>query len=46
MTSAKTPNENDLNAVAMALIRIQSIYQINASSMASGQFNGVKYETT
>lgn len=41
----KVPTELDLNGIASALARLQSIYLMNASSIADGKLNGVQYKT-
>ncbi|KAI4458946.1 prolyl 4-hydroxylase alpha subunit [Holotrichia oblita] len=44
-SSLKFPSNEDLNGAAMALTRLQDIYRLDASSLANGEINGVKYAT-
>ncbi|KAK9871119.1 hypothetical protein WA026_011403 [Henosepilachna vigintioctopunctata] len=39
----KFPTPEDLNGAAMALTRLQDTYQLDTSSLARGELNGVKY---
>lgn len=37
----KNPSEKDLNGVSVALARLQALYKLNTSSLASGNLKGV-----
>lgn len=39
----KFPNEEDLNGAAVALVRLQDTYNLEASKLANGELNGIKY---
>lgn len=39
----KLPNDEDLNGAAVALARLLETYNLNTSSVARGELNGVKY---
>lgn len=41
----KMPDDDDLSGAATALIRLQKLYFMNATSIADGHLNGVKYNT-
>ncbi|KAI4458954.1 prolyl 4-hydroxylase alpha subunit [Holotrichia oblita] len=44
-TDLKFPSYEDLNGAAVALTRLQDTYQLDTSSLANGEINGVKYAT-
>ncbi|KAI4458945.1 prolyl 4-hydroxylase alpha subunit [Holotrichia oblita] len=44
-SSLKFPSDEDLNGAAVALTRLQDTYQLDTSSLAKGEINGVKYAT-
>ncbi|KAI4458947.1 prolyl 4-hydroxylase alpha subunit [Holotrichia oblita] len=44
-SSLKFPSKEDLNGAAMGLTRLQHIYELDTSSLANGEINGVKYAT-
>lgn len=37
----KNPSEKDLNGASVALARLQALYKLNTSSLASGNLEGV-----
>ncbi|KAK9754310.1 Prolyl 4-Hydroxylase alpha-subunit, N-terminal region [Popillia japonica] len=39
----KFPSDEDLNGAAVALTRLQDTYELDISSLANGEINGVKY---
>lgn len=41
----KFPSEEDLNGAAVALIRLQDTYNLDAASLARGELNGVRYSS-
>lgn len=41
----KFPTDEDLNGAAIALTRLQDTYNLDTTSLASGELNGVKYST-
>ncbi|XP_022906186.2 prolyl 4-hydroxylase subunit alpha-1 [Onthophagus taurus] len=41
----KFPSDEDLNGAAVALTRLQDTYQLDTSSLARGELNGVKYSS-
>jgi len=41
----KFPTEEDLTGAAVALMRLQDTYQLETSSLARGELNGVQYST-
>lgn len=41
----KLPDAEDLKGAVKAIIRLQKIYSMNATSIADGQLNGVQYNT-
>lgn len=41
----KFPTDEDLNGAAVALMRLQDTYQLDTSSVARGELNGVQYST-
>ncbi|CAG9772637.1 unnamed protein product [Ceutorhynchus assimilis] len=41
----KFPTDEDLNGAAVALMRLQDTYQLDTSSLARGELNGVKYSS-
>lgn len=41
----KFPTDEDLNGAAVALTRLQDTYQLDTSSLARGELNGVKYSS-
>lgn len=41
----KFPSEEDLNGAAVALMRLQDTYNLDTSSIARGELNGVQYST-
>ncbi|XP_055848271.1 prolyl 4-hydroxylase subunit alpha-1-like [Episyrphus balteatus] len=44
-TVLKFPSDEDLNGAAVALMRLQDTYNLDTSSVARGQLNGVQYST-
>lgn len=41
----KFPTDEDLNGAAVALTRLQDTYNLDTSSLARGELNGVQYST-
>lgn len=41
----KFPSDEDLNGAAVALMRLQDTYNLDTSSIARGELNGVQYST-
>jgi len=41
----KFPSDEDLNGAAVALMRLQDTYKMDAASVARGELNGVQYST-
>ncbi|XP_037950136.1 prolyl 4-hydroxylase subunit alpha-1 [Teleopsis dalmanni] len=41
----KFPSDEDLNGAAVALMRLQDTYQLDTSSVARGELNGIQYST-
>lgn len=39
----KFPSDEDLNGAAVALMRLQDTYNLDTSSIARGELNGVQY---
>lgn len=39
----KFPSDEDLNGAAVALMRLQDTYDLDTSSVAKGQLNGIQY---
>lgn len=39
----KLPTDEDLNGAATALVRLQDTYNLDTSSIASGELNGIQY---
>lgn len=39
----KFPSEEDLSGAAVALMRLQDTYNLDTSSIARGELNGVQY---
>ncbi|XP_065371276.1 prolyl 4-hydroxylase subunit alpha-1 [Calliphora vicina] len=41
----KFPSDEDLNGAAVALMRLQDTYNLETSSLAKGELNGIQYST-
>lgn len=41
----KCPSDEDLRGAAIALIRLQHTYDLDTTSVARGQLNGVQYRS-
>ena len=41
----KFPTDEDLSGAAVALTRLQDAYNLDTTSLASGELNGIKYST-
>uniref|UniRef100_A0A1A9ZZL2 Uncharacterized protein n=1 Tax=Glossina pallidipes TaxID=7398 RepID=A0A1A9ZZL2_GLOPL len=41
----KFPSDEDLNGAAVALMRLQDTYNLDTSSVARGELNGIQYST-
>lgn len=41
----KFPSDEDLNGAAAALVRLQDTYNLDTSSVAKGELNGIQYST-
>lgn len=39
----KFPSDEDLNGAAVALMRLQDTYNLDTSSVARGELNGIQY---
>lgn len=39
----KFPSDEDLNGAAVALMRLQDTYNLDTSSIARGELNGIQY---
>lgn len=39
----KLPTDEDLNGAAVALVRLQETYNLDTSSVARGELNGIQY---
>ena len=42
-TILKFPSDEDLNGAAAALVRLQDTYNLETSSVARGELNGIQY---